>query len=83
MGQAKRAGGGKQMGRGERAGKDGGTSKRQGDPEAALLSSVTGARATPRSRDAGPVHDRGDGKRQGDSEERLVKRVARKPKAKR
>jgi hypothetical protein len=75
--------GGKQKGRSERAGEDGGTGKRQGDPEAPLLSTVTGADTTPGRAPGGPVQDRGSGKRQGDSEERLVKRVARKTKAKR
>lgn len=83
MAKAKRAGNGKQKGRTERAGEDGGTGKRQGDPEAPLLSTVTGAGVASGRASAGPVHDRGSGKRQGDSEERLVKRVARKPKAKR
>ena len=83
MAKAKRTSGGKQTARSKRAGDDGGTGKRQGDPEAPLLSSVTGARATPGRQPAGPVRDRGDGKRQGDSEESLVKRVARKSKAKR
>lgn len=83
MAKAKRTDGGKQTGRSERAGEDGGTGKRQGDPEAPLLSTVTGSGATPGQAPVGPVHDRGSGKRQGDSEDRLVKRIARKTKAKR
>jgi len=83
LARAKRTDGGKQKGRSERAGEDGGTGKRQGDPEAPLLSTVTGAGPPQGQATAGPVHDRGDGKRQGDSEERLVRRVARRTKAKR
>jgi len=82
LARAKRTGG-KPKGQTERAGEDGGTGKRQGDPEAPLLSTVTGAGTTPGRAPGGPAHDRGSGKRQGDSEERLVKRVARKTKAKR
>lgn len=83
MAKAKRAGDGRQKNQSEPAGEDGGTGKRQGDPEAPLLSTVTGARTTSGQERDGPVHDRGSGKRQGDSEERLVKRIARKGKAKR
>lgn len=52
------------------------TDKRQGDPEASLLSIVTGDNPRPTKRLADPIHDRGNGKHQGDSEARLVGRVA-------
>ena len=61
---------------------NGGTGKRQGDPEASLLSSDTGDHSNPERRAAHPVGDRGTGKRQGDAEGRLVRRVAAKPKSK-
>jgi hypothetical protein len=78
----KAAAGGKVKDKATKAGSDGGTGKRQGDPEALLLSTVTGDSAKPGKQPPAPVHDRGSGKRQGDSEGRLVKRVARKTKAK-
>lgn len=82
MAKKKSARAGKQPDEARKAGSDGGTGKRQGDPEAMLLSSVTGKNVAPGHERAGPVHDRGSGKRQGDSEDRLVKRVARESKAK-
>jgi hypothetical protein len=61
---------------------NGGTGKHQGDPEAPLLSTVTGDRPKPGRRPANPAHDPGTGKRQGDAEGRLLRRVAAKTKAK-
>ena len=61
---------------------NGGTGKHQGDPEAPLLSTVTGVSPKPGKQPENPVHDPGTGKRQGDAEGRLVRPVAAKTKAK-
>lgn len=82
MAKRKAAAGEAIKGKTRTAGRDGGTGKRQGDPEASLVSAVTGETAKPGRQPPRPVHDRGSGKRQGDSEGPLVKRVARKSTAK-
>ena len=59
-----------------------GTGKRQGDPEASLLSSDTGDNSKPEKQPVQPMRDRGTSKRQGDAEGHLVRRVATKTKSK-
>jgi len=59
-----------------------GTGKRQGDPEASLLSSDTEDNSKPEKQPVQPMRDRGTSKRQGDAEGRLVRRVATKTKSK-
>jgi hypothetical protein len=61
---------------------NGGTGKRQGDPETSLLSSDTGDNSKPEKQSVQPMRDRGSRERQGDAEGRLVRRVATKTKPK-